>query len=76
MNYPKKPGLNLYPSQHCAYKTYNVKTWFLKTLSVYNDSSEEIKTKTLLSIYLAILYKGLRVSIMNHCIILVIYLTF
>ena len=34
MNYPKKQGFNLYQSRHCAYITYNVKTWFLKILSV------------------------------------------
>ena len=34
MNYPKKPGFNLYQSRHCAYITYGVKTWFLKILSV------------------------------------------
>ena len=28
MNYPKKPGFNLYQSRHCAYKTYSLKTWF------------------------------------------------
>ena len=28
MNYPKKPGLNLYQSLHCAYITYSVKIWF------------------------------------------------
>ena len=31
MNYPKKSGFNLYQSRHCAYITYSVKTWFLKT---------------------------------------------
>ena len=35
MNYPKKPGLYLYESRHCAYITYSVKTWFLRNLSVY-----------------------------------------
>ena len=30
MNYPKKPGFNLYQSRHCAYITYSEKTWFLK----------------------------------------------
>ena len=35
MNYPKKTGFNLYHcSRHCAYIIYNVKTWFLKILSV------------------------------------------
>ena len=34
MNYPKKPGFNLYQSTHCAYITYSVKTWSLKILSV------------------------------------------
>ena len=34
MNYPQKTGFNLYLSRHCAYITYNVKTWFLKNLSV------------------------------------------
>ena len=34
MNYPKKPGFNMYQSRHCAYITYSVKTWFLKNLSV------------------------------------------
>ena len=32
MNYPKKPGFNLYESRYCAYITYSVKTWFLKIL--------------------------------------------
>ena len=35
MNYPKKPGFNLYQSQHFAYMIYSVKTWFLKNLSVF-----------------------------------------
>ena len=35
MNYPKKPGFDLYESLHCAYITYRVKTWFFKNLSVY-----------------------------------------
>ena len=34
VNYPKKPGFNLYQLRHCAYITYSVKTWFLKNLSV------------------------------------------
>ena len=34
MNYPKKPGFNLYQSRHCACITYSVKTWFFKILSV------------------------------------------
>ena len=34
MNYPKKTGFNLHESQHCAFITYSVKTWFLKNLSV------------------------------------------
>ena len=34
MNYPKKPGFNLYQSLHCAYITYSVKTWFFKPLSI------------------------------------------
>ena len=34
MNYPKKPGFNLYRSRHCAYITYSVKTWCLKNLSI------------------------------------------
>ena len=34
MNYPKKPGFNLYKSRHCASITYSVKTWFLKILFV------------------------------------------
>ena len=33
MNYPKKPGFNLYQLRHCAFITYIVKTWFLKNLS-------------------------------------------
>ena len=42
MNYPKKPGFNLYQSRHRvvtnrAYITYSVKAWFLKNLSEYND---------------------------------------
>ena len=36
MNYPKKPGFNLYQLRHCACITYSVKTWFLKNLSVLN----------------------------------------
>ena len=38
LNYPKKPGFNLYQSWHCAYITYSVKTWFLKKslCSIYN----------------------------------------
>ena len=35
MNYPKKPGFNLYQSRHCAYTTYSLKTWLLKSLSLY-----------------------------------------
>ena len=34
MNYPKKPGFNLYQWQQCAYITCSVKTWFLKILSL------------------------------------------
>ena len=34
MNYPKKPGFNLYQSRHSANITYSVKTWFSKILSV------------------------------------------
>ena len=34
MNYPKKPGFNLYQLRHCACIKYSVKTWFLKNLSV------------------------------------------
>ena len=34
MNYPKKPGFDLYQSRYCAYITYSGKTWFLKVLSV------------------------------------------
>ena len=30
----KKTGFNLYQSRHYAYKTYSVKTWFLKILSL------------------------------------------
>jgi len=37
VNYPKKPGFNLYQSRHCAYITYSVKTWFLKILSVHQQ---------------------------------------
>ena len=33
MNYPKKPGFNMYESRHCANITCSVKTWFLKSLS-------------------------------------------
>ena len=34
MNYPKKPGFNLYQSRHCAYITYSVKSWYFKKISV------------------------------------------
>ena len=46
MNYPKKPGFNLYESRHCAYITYGVKTWILKNLSVaeYNTYIRNSKT--------------------------------
>ena len=40
MNYLKKPGFNLYQSWHCAYKTYSVKTWFLKFSLYYNYFQE------------------------------------
>ena len=42
MNYPKKPGFNLYQSRHCAYITYSVKTWFLKILSLYYRIKKEL----------------------------------
>ena len=38
MNYPKKTGFNLYQSRYCAFITYSVKTWFLKNLSVHQES--------------------------------------
>ena len=37
MNYPKNPGFDLYHSRHYAYLTYSVKTWFLKSLSVFKN---------------------------------------
>ena len=40
MNYPKKTGFNIYQSQHCAYITYSVNTWFLKIVSVSIDYSD------------------------------------
>ena len=36
MNYLKKPSFNLYQFWHCAYKTYSVKTWFLKNLCIWS----------------------------------------
>ena len=34
MKFPKKPGFKLHQSRHCAYITYSVKTWVLKSLPV------------------------------------------
>ena len=43
MNYPKKPGFNLYQLRHCAYITYIGKTWFLKNLSVEQSQYRKFK---------------------------------
>ena len=47
MNYPKKPGFNLYQLRHCAYITFSVKTWFLKNLSVCKLFKERYVDKLL-----------------------------
>ena len=51
MNYPKKPGFNLYASRHCAYITYSVKTWFLKSLSVYPVDDLLLTYSTIMLLY-------------------------
>ena len=37
----QKSRFNLYQSRHCAYITYNVKTWFLKNLSVCTGCTKQ-----------------------------------
>ena len=72
MNYPKKTGLNLYQSRHCAYITYSMKTWFLKNLSV--EDYDTFLTRFSSSFF----FKGKKVKYLSHlyinCFLLLLYL--